>query len=114
MENNFKSKKGNSNFLKKAFSLEYVSIPLSVFSLVLSLLVVFMPLASYTLPVYKASISLFFIAFIFSLSGIIIEFIKNIKNDKSSFNVQLAISMFSLFIVCIIAPLTINAYSFII
>ncbi len=103
----------SSNFFKKAFSLQYISLPLSILSLLLSLLVVFMPLASYTLAVHHAAISLFFIAFILSLSGIIIEVIKLIKNDQSTFSIQLAIVMFSLFIVCIVAPLTINAYSII-
>lgn len=111
MEGIMSDKTKSTNFFKKAFSLQYISLPLSLLSLLLSLLVVFMPLVSYTLAIHHASISLFFIAFILSLSGLIIEIVKLIKNEQSAFSIQIAIVMFSLFIVCIVAPLTINAYS---
>ena len=106
------NKSSSANFFKKAFSLEYISLPLAFFSLILNLLVIFMLLANYSQEIHYATISLFFISFILALSGVVIEFIKIIRGQKAVVNVQLVAVMFAIFISCIVAPITLNFNAF--
>lgn len=84
-----KTESSSSNFFKEVFSLNYLSITLSVFSVLFTMLMGFIPLVSATRATYQAVGAFFFLGFGFALAGLVLEAVKMAINKKVQFNVNL-------------------------
>ena len=82
------------NFFKEAFGLNYVSITLSVMSVLFTMLMGFIPLVSSTLEAFHAVAAFFFLGFGAAFAGLIIEAVKMIISKKAQFNINLV------FVIC--------------
>lgn len=97
-----------SEFFKTAFSMEYLSLSLSIIAIFFSLFIGFLPLVSGTEGTYITVAIFFFIAFSCGFAGLVLESIKMIKEKKFVFSVQLFVVIVALMIICLVGPLTLN------
>lgn len=95
-------------FFKTAFSMEYLSLSLSIIAIFFSLFIGFLPLVSGTQGTYITVAIFFFIAFSCAFAGLVLESIKMIREKKFVFSVQLFVVIVALMIVCLVGPLTLN------
>lgn len=86
----------NCSFLKDAFSLNNISLPLSIFSVLFSLLAGFISIVGSTYGAYITFAVFAFIGIALSISSFVIEAIKMVKNKNFQFNIQIVFVIVSL------------------
>ncbi len=95
-------------FFKDLFTMEYISLFLTVLSIFFSFLVGMIPLFNASPSAFAAVAVFFLFSFCLALGGLVVEVVKVVKNKQFNFNLQIILVIASLLIACLVLPLTAN------
>ncbi len=99
-----------NSFFKELFSLNNVSLFLSICSIFLTLILGLTTLVAKTKGAFIAVAIFFVFGFMLGFAGLIVEIVKMVKQKHFSFSVHFVLSIVSLFLICFVGPLTTNLY----
>ena len=97
-EKKVKQQSCDCSFLKDAFNLNNISLPLSVFSVLFSLVAGFISIVGTTYGAYITFAIFAFFGIALAVSSLVIETIKMVKNKSAQFNIQIVFVVVSLVI----------------
>ncbi len=96
------------SFFKNLFTLEYISLFLTVLSIFFSFLVGLIPLFTASPSAFAAVAVFFLFSFCLAFSGLVVEVVKFVKNKQFNLNLQIILVFVSLLVACLVLPISVN------